>query len=89
MSELFVVDKKGRKREVILDLKRYKLLKGMESVIDLQELLQAAKEMVEKEPVDSDSLSELLKDIEDLVEVARRHSEETIPWEKAKKSLTK
>ena len=89
MSESFVVDKRGRKKEVILDLKRYELLKAMEAIIDLQELLQATEEIVKKQPIDPESLNELMEDIEDLVEVAKRHSEETIPWEKAKKSFTR
>lgn len=72
-----------------MDLERYKLLKGMEAVIDLQRLLQTVKEAIEKEPVNLKSLNELLEDIGDLIEVAKRQGEETIPWEEAKKGLIK
>jgi hypothetical protein len=89
MAELFVVDDKGERREVIIDLERYRALKGMEAVIDLQQLLQAVKDITQKKPVDSSSLDELLEDIGDLIEVAKRQHEETIPWQEAKKSLTK
>jgi hypothetical protein len=88
MAELFVVDDKGEKREVIIDLERYRSLKGMEVVIDLQQLLQAVRDVIEKKPVDFEALNELLEDIDDLVEVAKRQDEEAIPWEEARRSLT-
>ena len=89
MAELFVVDEKGEKREVIIDLERYRSLKGMEMVIDLKQLLQSLKDVVEKKPLEPDALDELLEDIDDLIEVAKRQDEETIPWEEAKRNLTR
>lgn len=87
MSELFVVDKKGRKRRILLDMKTYRLLRGLDSVVNLKELLREIRKALKKRPPDTTSLNELLEDIDDLVEVAKRAHEETIPWEKARKEL--
>lgn len=87
MAESYIVDKRGRKKEVILELKRYHWLTALETVIDLKELLETIEHLLKEQPPAPEAIRKLLEDLDDLVEVAKRQSEKTIPWDRAKRSL--
>ncbi len=85
--EQFIVDSKGQRTAVILDMERYQRLAQLKAIINVSEIIKEAKTILNKEPIDTHALAELIEDLEDIQYIFEHKDEKVIPWEEVKSKL--